>query len=44
MSARQALRAPTLVLTDLKDVLHPNDRRVVEARVRPPGATFPERG
>jgi len=27
-----AIRAPTLVLTDLKDVLHPNDRRVVEAR------------
>jgi pimeloyl-ACP methyl ester carboxylesterase len=27
-----AIRAPTLVLTDRKDVLHPNDRRVVEAR------------
>jgi pimeloyl-ACP methyl ester carboxylesterase len=27
-----AIRAPALVLTDLKDVLHPNDRRVVQAR------------
>jgi pimeloyl-ACP methyl ester carboxylesterase len=27
-----AIRAPTLVLTDRRDVLHPNDRRVVEAR------------
>jgi pimeloyl-ACP methyl ester carboxylesterase len=27
-----AIRAPTLVLTDLKDVLHANDRRVLEVR------------